>query len=353
MRDILSDHQMVALIGLFGGILLGLAARLGRFCTLGAIEDALYGGSMVRMRMWGVAIGFAILGSFTLIGTGYLDGASSYYLSIRWMPMASVIGGLVFGYGMALSGNCGYGAVARLGGGDLRSFVIVLVMGVSTYVVLSGPLAPMRNAVFPQIDVTSTDIPPGIAHHLAKLTGISVPLIGGTMGAAILLGSLLSKDIWDKPAQVVWAFVVGFAIVSGWAGTAWVAESGFEALPIVSHSFAAPMGESILWFMTGSVRPLSFAVGSVAGIWVGAFVGSMIKGHFRWEACEDPRELKRQIFGAGLMGAGAVLALGCSVGQGLSAFSVLALSAPVTFLAIFAGAAIGLHQLIVGFQPAE
>ncbi|MGH1413667.1 MAG: YeeE/YedE family protein [Pelagimonas sp.] len=353
MRDVLSDHQMVALIGLVGGILLGLAARLGRFCTLGAIEDALYGGSNVRLRMWGIAIGFAIMGSFGLMATGLMDGRESYYLSIRWMPLASVIGGLVFGYGMALSGNCGYGAVARLGGGDLRSFVIVLVMGVSTYVVLAGPLAPLRNAVFPQMDVTSTDMPPGIAYHLSALTGISPPVIGLVVGAAIFLGSLMSKEVLQKPVQIFWALVVGIAVISGWAGTAWVADSGFEALPVVSHSFAAPMGESILWFMTGSVRPLSFAVGSVAGIWVGAFAGSLIKGHFRWEACEDPRELKRQIFGAGLMGVGAVLALGCSVGQGLSAFSVLALSAPITFLAIFAGAAIGLHQLIVGFQPAR
>lgn len=353
MRDVLTDYQLVAFIGLIGGVLLGLAARLGRFCTLGAIEDALYGGSTLRMRMWGVAIGFAILGSFGLMSAGLMEGAVSYYLSVRWMPVASVLGGLVFGYGMALSGNCGYGAIARLGGGDLRSFVIVLVMGVATYVVLSGPLAPLRNAFFTQVDVTSTEIPPGIAHHLGQITGISVNLIGMAIGTLILVGSLMSRDLLAKPAQVVWSIVVGVAIVSGWAGTAWIADSGFEPLPVVSHSFAAPMGESILWFMTGSVRPLSFAVGSVAGIWIGAFVGSLIKGHFRWEACEDPRELRRQIFGAALMGFGAVLALGCSVGQGLSAFSVLALSAPVTFAAIFAGAAIGLRQLIVGFQPAE
>ena len=76
-----------------------------------------------------LAIGVACLGSFSLIGAGLLNGADTYYLSIRWMPHASVIGGLMFGYGMALAGNCGYGAIARLGGGDLRSFVIVLVMG--------------------------------------------------------------------------------------------------------------------------------------------------------------------------------------------------------------------------------
>ena len=347
-----TDFHDMAAIGLASGILLGLAARLGRFCTLGAIEDALYGGSTVRLRMWGVAVGLAIIGSFGLMGAGLLDGTKTYYLSIRWMPLASVAGGLMFGYGMALAGNCGYGALARLGGGDLRSFVIVLVMGISAFVVLAGPLAPLRDMLFEQADVTS-DPPPGIAHRLGLLTGLPTVPIGMTLGGLLLLFSLASRPLWQKPSAILWGAVVGLGIVAGWAGTSWVAASSFEALPVVSHSFSAPMGETILWFMTGSARPLSFAVGSIAGVWTGACLGSLIKGHFRWEACEDPRELRRQIFGAALMGAGAVTALGCSIGQGLSAFSVLALSAPVTFLAIFAGAAIGLRQLIMGFQPAE
>ncbi|WP_417724059.1 YeeE/YedE family protein [Salipiger sp.] len=352
MPDLLSEHGLVALIGLGSGLLLGLAARLGRFCTLGAIEDLLYGGSDLRMRMWGVAIGTAVLGSFFLMAAGLLDGTQTHYLSIRWMPLASILGGLAFGYGMALAGTCGYGAIARLGGGDLRSFVIVLVMGVSTYVVLSGPLAPLRAALFPQSAVTAAS-PPGIAHQLGVLTGLPVNGIGMILGGLILAASLASRPLRSRPRQIAWAVAVGLAVILAWAGTFHVAQTGFEGLPVVSHSFAAPLGESILWWMTGSARPITFAVGSVAGVWAGAFLGSLIKGHFRWEACEDPRELRRQIFGAALMGAGAVVASGCTIGQGLSAFSVLALSAPVTMAAILAGAAIGLRQLIVGFQPAE
>ncbi|WP_292291789.1 YeeE/YedE family protein [Marivita sp.] len=353
MLESVPEHILVAAVGLFGGILLGLAARLGRFCTLGAIEDLLYGGSDTRLRMWGIAIGIAVLGSFGLMAAGVIDGGTTYYLSIAWLPWASVIGGLMFGYGMALAGNCGFGAVARLGGGDLRSFVIVLVMGVSTYVVLSGPLAPLRNMLFPQAAVLPGDIAPGIAHAAAHWSGLPVTAIGMSIGLAILALSASSRAFLDSPKSAIWAGVVGIAIVSGWAGTSWVADTGFEALPVVSHSFAAPLGESILWWMIGSAQPISFAVGSVAGVWFGAFIGSLIKGHFRWEACEDPRELRRQIFGAALMGAGAVVALGCTVGQGISAFSMLAFSAPVTFLAIFAGASFGLRQLIVGFNPAE
>ncbi|QBF32605.1 YeeE/YedE family protein [Thalassococcus sp. S3] len=348
----IEDSHLVALVGLFGGVLLGLAARLGRFCTLGAIEDFLYGGSDTRLRMWALAIGVAVMGSFGLIGAGLLTDSETYYLSIRWMPLASIVGGLMFGYGMAMAGNCGYGAIARLGGGDLRAFVIVLVMGVSTYVVLAGPLAPLRDLLFHQEAVT-TDTPPGLAHHAAALTGLPLHWIGLATGTLICLFALSSSALREDRSAMFWSVIVGLAIVSGWAGTNWVFDNGFEALPVVSHSFSAPVGETILFAMTGSARAVSFAVGSIAGVWLGAFVGSLLKGHFRWEACEDPRELRRQIIGAGIMGAGAVIAIGCTVGQGLSAFSLLAFSAPVTFLAVFAGAALGLRQLIEGFSPAE
>jgi len=351
MLETIPEAWAVALIGCAGGILLGLAARLGRFCTLGAIEDLLYGGSDTRMRMWILAIGVAVIGSFALMGAGLLAAEQSFYYSIRWMPLASILGGLMFGYGMALAGNCGFGAIARLGGGDLRSFVIVLVMGVSAYVVLAGPLAPLRNLVFPQEEVTGT--PPALAHLVAGWTGLPLVPLGLLVGAGFVAWALASADLRGKPKAMFWAAMVGVGVVSGWAGTSWVATTGFEAMPVVSHSFSAPVGESILFAMTGSVRPVSFAVGSVAGVWLGAFIGSLVKGHFRWEACEDPRELRRQIFGAGIMGAGAAIAMGCTVGQGISAFSLLSLSAPLTFAAIVAGAAFGLRQLIEGFQPAE
>ena len=352
MLDWISDEALVALIGLGGGVLLGLAARLGRFCTMGAIEDLLYGGSDLRMRMWVLAIGVAILGTFGLAGLGAIELETSYYLSIRWMPVAAILGGLMFGYGMALAGNCGFGSIARAGGGDFRAFVIVVIMGVSAYLVLSGPLAILRDWAFPQEAVVN-DMPPGLAHLLNRWTGMPVATIGLAIGSLVTLGAIASRNMLDNPKAIFWSAVVGVAVVSGWAGSYWVASQSFEPLPVVSHSFSAPVGETLLYAMTGSARAPSFAVGSVAGVALGAFIGSLIKGHFRWEACEDPRELRRQIAGAALMGTGAVIALGCTIGQGISAFSMLAFSAPLVFASIIAGAAFGLRQLIEGFQPAE
>ncbi|TNF57740.1 MAG: YeeE/YedE family protein [Rhodobacteraceae bacterium] len=351
MLDFMGEANAAALVGLLGGVLLGLAARIGRFCTLGAIEDALYSSDDRRLRMWAVAIGVAILGTQSAIGAGLLDPGVSPYLDQRWNPLGTIVGGLMFGYGMALSGNCGYGALARLGGGDLRSFVIVLVMGLSTYVAMSGPLAQLRVTLFPVIE--------GSAHLQGALTplraafGEAAWIAAASIGLVLVGFALTSRAMRASPSHVIWGAVVGLAIVSGWLGTQWIADHGFAAEPIQSHSFAAPLGDTMFYLMTASGTALSFSVGSVTGVVLGAFLGSLRKGRFRWEACEDPRELRRQMLGAALMGPGAVLAVGCSVGQGLSAFSLLAYSAPVACLAIFAGAALGLRQLIVGFAPAE
>lgn len=347
MIDTIGEANLAALIGLFGGVLLGLAARLGRFCTLGAIEDALYGGSTVRLRMWGLAIGVAILGSFGLLAAGLVQLSDSFYLSLRWSPVASIVGGVLFGYGMAIAGNCGFGAIARLGGGDLRSFVIVLVMGIATYVTLSGPLAPLRVAIFDNGSPAAS--PQGIAHMIGAVTNIGPAIIGLVIGALVCITSLSHSTFRADRSAVFWSVAVGIAVISAWAGTNYLTRTGFADIPTVSHTFARPVGEAILYFMTSTGQTFSFALGSVTGVWIGAFVGSLIKGHFRWEACEDPRELRRQIFGAGIMGVGASIAVGCSIGQGLSAMSVLSYSAPVTLLSIFAGAALGLKQLITGF----
>ncbi len=349
MLDHFSEPVLVALIGLAGGILLGLAARVGRFCTLGAIEDLFYGESSLRLRMWGIAIGVSVIGTFGLSALGLLDLGGTLYLTREWNPLASALGGLVFGYGMALAGNCGYGALARVGGGDLRSFMIVVVMGLSAYVALGGPLSALRIWAFG--DTVPARSMPGFAHLVARVTGMSVEIAGIAIGMFILLATLAHRDLRRSLPHVIWGAAVGIAIVSGWAGTHWVATHGFAATQVISHTFSAPIGETMLYAMTSSGNTVSFGTGSVVGVVLGAVLGSLIKGHFRWEACDDPRELRRQILGAALMGTGAVVAVGCSVGQGLSAFSVLAYSAPLTLGCIVAGAALGLRQLIWGFSP--
>jgi hypothetical protein len=262
--------------------------------------------------------------------------------------VASIAGGLLFGYGMALAGNCGYGALARVGGGDLRALMIVMIMGLFAYISLGGPLSGLRLWLFGGSDAVADA--PSFAHALARLSGTGIEAAGMAIGAGILAVTLTNRSLRRAPSHILWGAIAGLAIVSGWAGTQWVSSTGYDATAVVSHTFSAPLGETMLYAMTSSGNTISFGTGSVLGVVLGAYIGCLIKGHFRWEACDDPRELRRQLGGAALMGFGAVVAVGCSVGQGLSAFSVLAYSAPVTALCIMAGAALGLRQLIWGFS---
>lgn len=330
MLETIGEGPALVLIGLAGGVMLGLAARLGRFCTLGALEDLVLAREGTRARMWLAAIGVAVLGTQSLMAFGLMAPSDVFYLTLAWSPLASILGGLAFGYGMAMAGNCGFGALARLGGGDLRAMVIVVVMGISALVAMSGPLAGLRVTLFPE----SVETDPG---------GFLPPWLGMGFGALLFGLSALGPR---RMAVTGWGGLAGLAIVSGWAGTFWVAQTGFGADVPQSHNFAGPLGEGLLWLMTSSGREAGFAIGSVSGVLLGAMLGSLIRGQFRWEACDDPRELRRQMGGAALMGIGAVVAVGCSVGQGLSAMSVLAISAPVTLLSIGIGGWLGLRHLI-------
>lgn len=339
---------LAALVGLGGGLVLGLSARLGNFCSLGAIESAVYGGDQRRARMWGVVIGTAILAIFALTAAGEFDPGRTIYLNTVWNPAASIFGGLVFGYGMALAGNCGFGALTRFGGGEIRALVVVVVLGISGFIVLNGPLAELRILVFPTAE---TDTPQGIAHTLAMLTGLPAWVWAVPAGLGMLALGLWHAPMRQSPSYVVWGVAAGLAIASAFWGTALVSDWSFQATQVAGHSYTVPMGRTLLYLMTTSAGGIDFPIGSVAGVWLGALIGSLIKRDFHWEGCEDPRELGRLCIGAALMGAGGVIALGCSVGQGASAFAVLAWSAPVTMAAIVTGAMFGLRRLMRSYAP--
>ena len=340
------EALFATLMGLLGGLVLGLAARLSQFCSLGTIEDAIYGQNFTRARMWGVAIGTSIIFVHIAIFLDWVILDESQYLQFPFNPLLTLIGGLLFGVGMAFAGTCGFGALARLGGGDLRSFVILLVMGITAYAIASGPFSGaiswiMRETAY-QVQTES------ISSYISFLSGLPVPTIGGCFGLAFLTISFWSKSFWKNKNQVFWAIAVGIAISGGWISTHLIAREGFLGLAPVSHSFTAPIGSAILFLMTASGTNPSFGVGSVFGVWAGALAGSSTRGHFRLEACEDPRELQRQIFGAMLMGIGAILAYGCSVGQGLSAMALLSFNAPIALISIVCGAKLELSYLITG-----
>ena len=339
---------LVALIGFAGGIGLGLAARIGRFCTLGAIEDAVFSHDLKRLRSWALAMAIAIIGTWALNAGGFIEIGRSFYLASTINLPALIGGGLMFGIGMALVGTCGYGALARAGGGDLKSLVIVLVIGISAYMA-SGGLTAFARVNWLEPLAIALPAEQSLAALAGHLTGLSFRHIAPlSVAAALFFWCLKDSDFRTAPRPLLSGIAVGLMIVLGWFATGYFGDNPFDQQRLMSYTFVRPLGDTLIYLMTFTGATINFGIGATLGVVAGSAVGSLIKGEFRWEACDDARELKRQILGGFLMGTGGLLSLGCTVGQGLSAVSVLALSAPIVLVSIFAGAWLGLMYLVEG-----
>ncbi len=342
----LTDNHLAALAGLAGGVMLGLAARVGRFCSMGAVEDAVYGADMGRMRMMAMAAAVAIAGTFVLLSFGAFDPNDTRYFRVTWSPIGSIVGGFLFGTGMALVGTCGFGSLARAGGGDLRGLVMVLVIGITAYATIAGPLAPLRLWIVPVVPTEFGALDHGIAQIVASTWAVPEMLTAALAAVALAGWALVDGRFRRLSDHLVWSVVAGAAIVLAWFATSRIAEASFDLIESDSYTFVAPLGQSILYLMTSGAGDLDFALGAVAGVMLGAAIGSLFKNEFRWEACDDARELGRQMMGAAMMGVGGVLAAGCTIGQGLSALSLLSASAPVAISSILIGARVGLYVLV-------
>lgn len=346
----LSPGLLAAIGGLLGGIVLGFAARWGRFCTLGAIEDHVLGGTSTRLRMWGLAIAVAIAATHLLQLSGFVSLSESFYLARPTTFAATLLGSLVFGFGMAMVGTCGYGTLARIGGGDLKSIVTFLIMGITAYATMRGLGAYLRLP----LETTADRLPSeaGFAGVIADPLNISSNLVALILASLIAL-FCLNKALRNRPRFILAAALVGLTIASGWFVTGYVAQDPFEPYPLESYTFSAPLGEALVYVMTMTGSSLKFGIGAVLGVVIGAFLTSLVQNHFRWEVCDDAREMRRQMFGGLLMGFGSVTAMGCTIGQGVSAASVLAFTAPVALIGIYAGAWLGLHWLVQGVTLTE
>lgn len=168
------------------------------------------------------------------------------------------------------------------------------------------------------------------------------------IAAALAFWALADGRLIRSPRLLSSGLAVGATIAFGWFATGWLADDEFDPARVASLTFVAPLGDAILYIATFSGARLNFGIGSVAGVVAGSFAAAMLARGFRWEACDDARELKRHMTGALLMGIGGIMSLGCTVGQGLSAFSTLAVSAPVTMVAIACGARLGLEFTMTG-----
>ncbi|MFZ5713763.1 MAG: YeeE/YedE family protein [Bradyrhizobium sp.] len=344
----LSPSTIAFACGLAAGAVLGIAGRAGRFCTLAMLEDAFFGSDYRRLKSFALAAAVALLATQALAAFGIVDLSRSIYLTASIGLGGAILGGLMFGVGMALVGTCGFGTLVRVGGGDLRAIVVFLVLGLSALATMRGITGVLRLML---IEPLSVRLPEGSTQTLTSLLGA-----GGMMRAVLVVAIATALAFWAladgrlirSPRLLAAGLAVGAAIAFGWFATGWLADDEFDAVRVSSLTFVAPLGDAILYIATFSGARLNFGIGSVVGVVAGSFAAAMLARGFRWEACDDARELKRHMTGALLMGIGGVMSMGCTIGQGLTAFSTLSLSAPITMLAIACGARLGLEFTMTG-----
>ncbi len=270
------------------------------------------------MRAWMLAAGVAILATQGLVAAR-LIAPEQPDTAIPWL--AILIGGVLFGYGMALAGGCLNRALVRLGAGSFKSLVILVVAGLAAAVV--------QRFAGAAIPTTLSDTPPVVALVLAVLCG------GG-------LAALALADSWFRQGwrDVLGSILIGLAIAATWLTTTWLTDPtpvNFAQSAGDVFSFAAPRGLG---------RTLGLAL--LAGVPLGAFLAAAATRNLAWESFTARDEAVRNVIGGILMGAGGTLAWGCTFGQGLSGFAMLGVTAPVAVLGMFLGCLWGIRAFEAG-----
>ncbi len=343
----MQGQAVLVIGGLICGLVAGAAAQYGRLCTFAAIEDFIAANDLRRARAWALALTVAIAATQALIVAGLIDPTTSAYTSGRLEVVSLIIGGVMFGIGMALVGTCGFGLLVRAGAGDLRAVMMAVLMGIAAFAATGGPLSPARIWLNDVAVIHFGGPGAGTIKAIAAQVGLpglsAVAAIGLAGGLAIF--ALWGRRALRRPRLLVSAMLLGYAVAGGWLVTGTLADP-FSAHRLESLTFVAPIGRVVLVAMGESITHAGFAVMSVFGVVLGSFAVALARDELRWEAFDDQREMRRHILGAMLMGTGGVLARGCTIGQGMSAFSMLAITAPIAVLAMVIGARIGLAYLI-------
>ncbi|HUG21927.1 YeeE/YedE family protein [Piscinibacter sp.] len=337
----------------------GAIAQRTHFCTMGAVSDIVLIGDWTRMRMWVMAMGVAIIGFNSMVALGWVDASKSLYGGPRVLWLSALVGGAMFGFGMVLASGCGSKTLVRLGGGNLKSLVVFIVLGLTAFATLKGITAVARVAT---VDAVAVTLPAGqdLPSLLAAAGGFAPTMAAAALGLA--LGSaLIGWAVWrpeGRSADVLLAGLgIGAVIVAVW----WVSghlghldedpatlEEVFVATNsrrMESLSFVAPLAYALDWlmFFSDTSKLLTIGIVAVAGVVAGSAAVALLSRDFRVEGFRDASDTGLHLAGAALMGVGGVTALGCTIGQGLSGISTLSVGSFIAVAAIIGGAVAALR----------
>jgi len=343
-----SPVYKVASLGFIIGIVFGAVVNKTNFCTMGAVSDWVNMGDKDRLRAWLLAIGIAIVLSQGMQAYGLFDLGQSIYLTTNFGWLGYLLGGLLFGIGMTLASGCGQRTLVRLGGGNLKSLVVMLVLGLAAYTTMRGLLALVRVNV---IEVTNINLgktgvaDQGIDTLIAAAAGIGNTaavswIVTALIGGGLIIFAFSNASFRRRFDDILAGIVIGLIIPAGWYVTGVIGFDDFEPVRFESYTFVAPVGESLQYLMTYTGSTISFGVAAVAGVILGSFLYAVLTRKFHVETFMVRGDMVRHILGGILMGFGGVLALGCTVGQGITGMSTLALGSLMALVSIVFGSAL-------------
>ncbi|MGI9569519.1 MAG: YeeE/YedE family protein, partial [Desulfobulbia bacterium] len=324
------------------------------FCTMGSLSDILSFGDYRRFRSWILAGTIALVGTQLLYYWEVLQLEQSIYLSPNFNWFGNIFGGLLFGFGMSYAGGCATRNLVRVGGGDLRSLFVLAIIGMFAYITIGGIIGPIRAEIQQAtlIGLADSDIETqGIDVVLSSILGFekSIATLLITIGLTGLTLFYCFKDpqFRSSPNHILAGVVVGICVVIGWAltGLAYDELADRPQIP-TSLTMVRPTGDTFEYFrrFTADMIP-NFGVVTVLGTLVGSFIASKQMGTFNLTTFADTGDTLRNMFGASLMGIGGVFALGCTIGQGITGISTLAIGSFLAMISIIAGGVAGIKYM--------
>ena len=331
----------------------GAVAQRVSFCTMGAIADIVNFGDWQRMRMWILAIAVAIVGTAALQASGLIDTGKSIYVSAHVPWLSHIVGGFLFGFGMTLASGCGSKTLIRAGAGNLKSVIVLMFLAAAAYMTLKGVFAPLRvnglDTLRWDVGAKASDLPTlAMAAGVASGVRVWLPLV---VAGALLAFIFANRDFRAAPELIVGGLVVGAVIVGGWYVSGHLGylpedpqtlEEKFVATNsahIESYSFVAPTAYllELLLLWTDQSRVVTFGIAGVLGMVAGSAAMAMATRTFRWEGFASVEDVSNHVVGGTLMGFGGVTALGCTIGQGLTGISTLAIGSIIALASIVVG----------------
>ena len=366
MTGSISTASIVVWGGFVLAFVFGLVANRANFCTMGAISDVVNMGHWGRMRMWLLAIAVAVIGASLLSGFGLVDLSKSIYPRPRLNWLSAIVGGLIFGIGMTLAGGCANKNLLRIGGGSLRSVVVFAFVGISAYMTIKGLFGQWRVDYLDRFAIDlgrfglkGQDLPTLLAGASGMSVNRALVLLAIVVGGGLAAFVFADARFRANATQVVTGAIIGLVVTGGWyvSGHLGYGENP-DTLEMVyfatntraaeSLSFVAPMAYTLELLMLWTDKSVAVSVGvaSALGVIAGSAAWALASKQFRLEGFASVTDTRDHIVGAILMGFGGVTALGCTIGQGISGVSTLALGSILALASIIAGAAATMKYLL-------